>query len=217
MSDTKRKIILKKLKKNDLDTVWHPESTLVFKSQKERLVTGRWIDEVFLPLDDETLGLCETWNFKPDESLMDSEEEDDVSIKTPEDEEDLSPKTHKNISEDEEDLSPKTPENIPEDDEDSSPKTPENIPEEDEDDSNHSTPVKESPKKSVKESLKKVDDLKPILDTFTGDLINLVSNLHQQIEILSTKLDVKTKDYSILDKKYENINSKFMTMKSLFN
>lgn len=202
MSDTKRKIILKKLKKNDLDTVWHPESTLVFKSQKERLVTGRWIDEVFLPLDDETLGLCETWNFKPDESLMDSEEEDDVSIKTPEDEEDLSPKT---------------PENIPEDDEDSSPKTPENIPEEDEDDSNHSTPVKESPKKSVKESLKKVDDLKPILDTFTGDLINLVSNLHQQIEILSTKLDVKTKDYSILDKKYENINSKFMTMKSLFN
>ena len=59
MSETKRKIILKKLKKGGLDTVWHPESTLVFKSQKERLVTGRWVSEDFLPLDDEALVLCE--------------------------------------------------------------------------------------------------------------------------------------------------------------
>ena len=42
MSTQKRKITLKKL--SALNTVWHPESGLVFKSQKERLVIGSYVD-----------------------------------------------------------------------------------------------------------------------------------------------------------------------------
>ena len=70
-----RKIILKKLK--ELDTVWHPESTLVFKSQQEKLVTGRYVEGEFIPFDDEALELCTKWSFKYDTSLVDDDEEDD--------------------------------------------------------------------------------------------------------------------------------------------
>ena len=70
-----KKIILKKLKA--LDTIWHPESTLVFKSQKERLVIGRYIDKKLIDLDEEALSICEEWKFKPDLSLIEDPEEEE--------------------------------------------------------------------------------------------------------------------------------------------
>lgn len=75
MSTQKRKIILKKLTSHD--TIWHPESTLVFKSQKERLVIGTYKDGNIVPLDDEALELCDEWGFKPDESLIQADSNDD--------------------------------------------------------------------------------------------------------------------------------------------
>ena len=74
MSSSSKKIVLKKL--NTHNTIWHPESTLVFKSQKDRLVIGRYVDDKIIPLDEEALSLCETWKFKPDESLFDGDEEE---------------------------------------------------------------------------------------------------------------------------------------------
>lgn len=71
---SKKKLLLKSLKK--LKTFWHPESTLVYKSKKERLVIGRYVDSEFIPLDEEALELCEEWNMKPDESLIEDEEDD---------------------------------------------------------------------------------------------------------------------------------------------
>ena len=82
-----QKIVLKKLTAHN--TIWHPESTLVFKSQKERLVIGRYIDDELIPLDDEAMSLCETWKFKPDESLLgggDDEESEKVDEDPDEDE-----------------------------------------------------------------------------------------------------------------------------------
>ena len=73
MSETKRKIILKKITINEVDTIWHPESTLVFKSQKERLVIGRMLNGEFQSLDKKAIELCEEWRFKPDESLIEEE------------------------------------------------------------------------------------------------------------------------------------------------
>ena len=73
MSDSSKKIVLKKLPAHN--TIWHPESTLVFKSQKERLVIGRYVDDELIPLDDIAINLCETWKFKPDESLFEGENE----------------------------------------------------------------------------------------------------------------------------------------------
>ena len=73
--EVKRKIVLKKL--SAYNTVWHPESTVVFKSQKERLVIGRLVNNVLIQLDQECLDLCDKWNFKPDESLLCEEEEEE--------------------------------------------------------------------------------------------------------------------------------------------
>lgn len=76
------KIILKKNK--SIDRIWHPESTLVFKSSKEKLVIGRYDGEELIHLDDEALNLCTTWKFKYDTSLV---EEEDVTASEEGDEE----------------------------------------------------------------------------------------------------------------------------------
>ena len=84
MSAVKRKIKLRKLK--EYDTIWHPESTVVFKSKKERLVIGRYDGNSLLELDQQTLDLCSEWKFKVDESLLSSgheEEEEEQSGEEP--------------------------------------------------------------------------------------------------------------------------------------
>jgi hypothetical protein len=68
------KIILKKLK--EMGTIWHPESTLVFKSKDDKVVTGRWDGTEFIELDDVAIESCEKWGFKIDESLVNEEEEE---------------------------------------------------------------------------------------------------------------------------------------------
>ena len=68
MSTDKRKV-LKPLK--EMETIWHPESTLVFKSKTEKVVTGRWINSEFLPLDEDSIELCAQWSFKYDQELYD--------------------------------------------------------------------------------------------------------------------------------------------------
>ncbi len=76
---TKGKKVLKKHKL--LNKIWHPESKLVFKSAKEKLVIGRLEDNDFISLDEEALDACEEWGFKYDPSLVegsDSDSEDGV-------------------------------------------------------------------------------------------------------------------------------------------
>jgi hypothetical protein len=64
----KREIILKKLK--EYYTVWHPESTLVFKSSTDKRVIGRIEDNELIQIDEKTIELCEQWNFYYDENLI---------------------------------------------------------------------------------------------------------------------------------------------------
>jgi hypothetical protein len=71
-SKSRGKIILKKNK--TINKIWHPESTLVFKSPKEKLVIGRFQNGDVIPLDEEALDLCVQWKFKYDTSLVDEEE-----------------------------------------------------------------------------------------------------------------------------------------------
>lgn len=84
MTDTAPKIMLKKLK--ELNTIWHPDSTLVFKSKDEKLVIGRWVDSAFVDLDDTAIQLCETWKFKIDESLIEQPTEEETVVDEAEDE-----------------------------------------------------------------------------------------------------------------------------------
>ena len=72
MSQLKGKIALKK--NNIINKIWHPESTLVFKSATEKLVIGRFFDNEFISIDEKTLDLCVQWKFKYDASLVEEEE-----------------------------------------------------------------------------------------------------------------------------------------------
>jgi len=74
---SKPKIVLKKLK--ELDTIWHPESTLVFKSQLDKVVIGRYADKKFIEFDETSLSLCIDWNFKYDKNLVDETSEEETS------------------------------------------------------------------------------------------------------------------------------------------
>jgi hypothetical protein len=69
-----RKIVLKKNKA--IDKIWHPDSTLVFKSPEEKLVIGRLENGQVLPLDDVAIELCEEWKFKYDETLLEPTEQE---------------------------------------------------------------------------------------------------------------------------------------------
>ena len=81
MSEARRKIVLKKLSAHN--TIWHPESTLVFKSQKERLVIGRMDDAELIHLDEKCVELAEAWSFNIDESMLQGEsEESEEAIET---------------------------------------------------------------------------------------------------------------------------------------
>ena len=62
-----KKVVLKKLK--ELGKIWHDDSRLVFKSETEKLVIGRYEDNKFIPLDNEAVIRCKTWNFKYDPSI----------------------------------------------------------------------------------------------------------------------------------------------------
>jgi hypothetical protein len=70
-----KSIRLRKLQSHD--TLWHPDSRLVFKSKTEKLVVGRLTDDDNVVLDEEALGLCETWSFKIDPALVESESDND--------------------------------------------------------------------------------------------------------------------------------------------
>uniref|UniRef100_A0A6C0EJW1 Uncharacterized protein n=1 Tax=viral metagenome TaxID=1070528 RepID=A0A6C0EJW1_9ZZZZ len=76
----KTRVTYKKNKK--LDKIYHPDSGLVIKSAKERIVIGRIDDGEFVPLDDVALELCEEWDLEPDKTLLEDEEDEDVDEKT---------------------------------------------------------------------------------------------------------------------------------------
>jgi hypothetical protein len=210
MSDSSKKIVLKKLPAHN--TIWHPESTLVFKSQKERLVIGRYVDDEVIPLDDIAINLCETWKFKPDESLFEGENEhseeesnDELSTeKTSDPVEKVSTHVEKTS-----DPVEKVSTHVE--------KTPD--------------PVEKVSTKVEKTANSDAENIQNITERFTVNLYtavdilineknSLLSQLNDTEETLSDlqkKYDEKEEILSDLQKKYDDIKKKFDTMKSLFN
>ena len=72
MTSTSSKIKL--VKNNKLDCLYNKETSLVFKSAKEKLVIGRIENETVIPLDQRAVELCEENGFDYDESLVTIEE-----------------------------------------------------------------------------------------------------------------------------------------------
>ena len=105
MSAQNKKIVLKTLKQHK--TIWHPESTLVYKSKEERVVIGRYDDGELIPLDETALDLCEEWGskFPPDESLLaegSDDDDDDSDGEEKDDKSDAEQETAADLSETEE-------------------------------------------------------------------------------------------------------------------
>jgi hypothetical protein len=217
MSTAKRKIILKKL--SALNTVWHPESGLVFKSQKERLVIGSYIDNNLVDLDEDSLALCDEWNFKPDESLLATEDdaEDDAEDNEEEDaEEDTENNSEKEQENSDGDEEPVSEENVSEDD----------VPKEETNKSDPDTNQKDTQEQTV--CTNENVDIQQHLDTFQKDIDNLSKNLsisltpifvalQTKINQLENELRQKTIDNEELQSKYDAMDQKFKTMKSLFS
>lgn len=79
MSSKPTKVVFKRLKLKDAEYVWHEESTLVFKSAKERVVIGRYCDNHIINLDDKTLDLCDEYGFNCDPSLVDEVHNEEIN------------------------------------------------------------------------------------------------------------------------------------------
>ena len=199
MSEIKRKIILKKLK--TLNTIWHPESALVFKSQKEKIVIGRYVDDQLVHLDDKALKLCDEWRFKPDESLLDSEEdgEEDEEENKEEDEE----KDKKEEEEDEgEDKNYHFISNTYS-------KTLESLKEY----TKHLTFAVQEVEHCFEQSETKNTSLRNDLLAKTEE----INNLQSENASLRNDLLAKTEEMNNLQSEYDVIKKKFDTMKSLFS
>jgi hypothetical protein len=166
MSSKSQKLILKKNKK--LDKIYHPDSGLVFKSATEKVVIGRIVDDEFISLDEATLELCEQYNFKYDESLVETEEVDETqSQKSKSSEEDK--------SDDNEELS--VPEPTAVDQTVSQPVCP------------APKPVEHTNQSTLNESSVNIEN---ILNSFTENIKNVVYELNNQVSSLKQKLSEMT-------------------------
>ena len=73
----KRKIILKHNK--DLNTLWHPESGLVFKSTQEKIVIGKCENGKIIKINNDIINLCIEWRFKYDKIPLKKEPEKNLN------------------------------------------------------------------------------------------------------------------------------------------
>jgi hypothetical protein len=186
MSASSKKIVLKKL--NSHNTIWHPESTLVFKSQKEKLVIGRFVDEEIIPLDDEALKLCEVWKFKADESLFEEDPEKVDDEEQDETEDEPTPKEPTPKEPTPKEPTPKEP----------TPKEPKLLP-------------------KVSENSSNGRSIRDMTECFTNQVFAEFDLLIEENTSLKSQLEDMNVEFADLQKKYDDIKKKFDTMKSLFN
>ena len=76
-----KKLSLKKL--SEFNTVWHEDSGLVFKSQKEIVVVGKLVDKKIEPLTDADITTCEKYKFKYEIAAVSEEDEETEEVEEP--------------------------------------------------------------------------------------------------------------------------------------
>ena len=222
MSAAKRKLRLVKLKK--YNTIWHPDSTLVFKSQKERFVIGRLVDKELVPLDDEAIELAEQWKLKIDESLLESESEEKDSEEGSDDGSNDEDSQEENSQEENSQEEENNQEEEQSQEEQS--QNEENSHEAHEEE-NLVEVAKEKDNLQLKESEKTPKALTVDTSFRDNELTNeIMQNARKTVDLiigLETKLEIVSKEktelqtsYDDLKEKYDAIMNKFNTMKSLF-
>ena len=79
-SKSPEKSVARVLRRNKtLDKLWHPETGFVFRSNNERVVTGKFINEKLQPLTENDIDECRRWGFPFDKE---DEDKEDVDKKT---------------------------------------------------------------------------------------------------------------------------------------
>lgn len=77
-SRSPEKDVKRVLRKNKtIDRLWHPETGLVFRSFKERVVVGKCVDDKINPLTEDDIDECRKWGFSFEEDQEDVESSDD--------------------------------------------------------------------------------------------------------------------------------------------
>ena len=242
MSSSNKKIVLKKLKEHN--TIWHPESTVVFKSQSERLVIGRYVEGELIPLDEAALDICEEWKFKPDESLLEvgeeeQDEEEKVDKGNGEEDEENNEKEKESVEDEKVDEGNDDKEN--KDDEEEKEEKEEKEEEEEEEE-------EEEDKGNIEENVKKETTISLQFGNISGDVSHLLQNklfsvldniqknfgevldekyektlknmsnhYEEKIEVLQGELLKTKEELEKIRQQYNGIKQKFDAMKSLFN
>ena len=199
MSSEKNKVVLKKIK--DSTHILHPDSKLVLQSSKERIVIGIYVDNEILPLNEDSIELCDKWSFKYDKSFLKSDDEED----------------------DEEDTKEESIEDNTEDAEEDNKEDAEEDNKEDTEEDNKEDTVDDTKEDTVKKS----DNVEPLLLKFGEDfsklhldLLNNVSKYEQQYlrKIEELEINLKSRDNELAELKvqHDKLRDKFKKMMSEF-
>ena len=206
MSSNTANLKFKRLK--EYDTIWHPQSTLVFKSATEKLVVGRYVDGEMIKLDDEALKICKEWKFKHDESLLKNEEE--VSVEEGEEDEEGEGEEGEGEAEDEDE------EEVTGEDEENEK---EKVEEETEE-----VVVKEKRKEEIPvQELKEENDfsikfvfLNKYLNELSSSVDSHKKNSEKEIDVLKDDLLQKNKEYDLLKNNYDQMEDQYIKLKAKF-
>ena len=222
---SQKKIILKTLKSHK--TIWHPESTLVYKSRKDRIVIGRFVDGELIPLDSETLDLCEEWGnkFPPDESLIDKESDEEQEGEQ-ESENDEQQESEEQESEGQEEEEQEEEEQQESEGQEGEQESEEDEGQEGEQESDTQEEEKQEPEDEQPPvaafNLKK-DNYEEYFKSFMTEVRSMCKKNDSQLSTAEAKLEKKIEDFVELEAKLKNITTdynaikkKFDAMKSLF-
>ena len=215
MSETKKpKISLKKLA--EFNTVWHEESALVFKSNKELVVIGKLVNKEIVTLTEDDISICEKFRFKYEIITKEEEEEEEEDGQEdrapPAEEEDGSNVTEGTEEEPEPEASAEEEEEV-----------------EEEAAAVNTEEVKVEPTPIFPKSIITKPIEQPVVAvTTSSDFMTTVYNLQtiwettthkniNKIHCLEIELDKKTKEFMDLQDLYDKMKIKFDGIKQLFS
>jgi hypothetical protein len=205
LTPTIKKLSLKKLA--EFNTVWHEETGMVFKSQKEIIVVGKLVNKQIVALSESDIATCEKFKFKyeitepveEEEEVEEVEEGGEEEVEEGGEEEAEEGGEEEEVSEEEK----SEPEPVP---------TPKVITEE----VTNKHEAEETPTVPASVS-KEVDD-------FTKTLLNLdriwkttTESNNGKIQSLEIELEKTKKEYVDLQDLYDKMKQKFDGIKQLFS
>lgn len=196
-SKTTTSMKFKRLK--DYDTIWHPESTLVFKSATDKFVVGRYVDGEMIKLDNKALEICKEWNFKYDESILTNEEPEEEAEETGEEE--------AGETDGEEEAGEEEAEETGGEEEVGEQEVGEEI----------EVSETKDETKDVVDFHSKFDYLNKYLNELSSSVVSHNNNAQKDINMLKDEISKKNKEYEILKNNYDDLENKYSVLKSKFD